>query len=305
MKPILGILGATGVGKSKTSLLVAKRFGCDIISADSMQIYRGMDIGTAKLPVEEREGIVHHLIDVVNPDQPFSSWDFAQLANSIINANQENLPLLCGGTGFYVDSLLKPLDFRVDEKTLDLRAEMQRLFESDGVDPLLERLKKIDEPTFLTIDKSNVKRVIRAIEIASFGEKKSEGQRDKKDAIFASTLVILTRERASLVEKIHQRVDEMFEQGLVGEVENLFEKYPDSNLQSFQAIGYKEIIAHLKGECSLNEAREQIKTATRQYSKRQNTYFRRMNATWIDVENKTQEQIADEICLLYEKNNAL
>ena len=300
MKRVLGILGCTGVGKSQVAVKVAKLLDGFVVSADSMQVYKGMDIGTAKITRDEMDGVDHFMLDVVDCDQPYSAVEYATDVKKILADNPNRLPILAGGTGFYFDSLFLPFDFENNEQTLKVREEMQKLYQSEGKDALLEVLKNCDEKSYEAIDKNNIKRVIRAIEIAHSGQLKSEGTRSSRKEIMPKTLFVLTRPRQHIVKAIEQRVDKMFDLGLVEEVRKLFEKFNDDKLQSFQAIGYKEIISHFKGECTLSQAKEQIKIATRQYAKRQMTYFRRMDAEFLDVEQfENLDQVAQYIANKY------
>ncbi|MBO5772418.1 MAG: tRNA (adenosine(37)-N6)-dimethylallyltransferase MiaA [Clostridia bacterium] len=305
MRRILGILGCTGVGKSKVAVKVAKLLDGIIVSADSMQVYKGMDVGTAKITADEMDGVQHFMLDVVECDQPYSAVNYAEDVKKVLEDNPFGTPILAGGTGFYFDSLFLPFDFENNEQTLLVRKEMQDLYENQGKDALLQVLEKVDPTSFETIDKNNIKRVIRAIEIASSGQLKSQGTRNSRKEIMPKLLFVLTRPRQQIVEATATRVDKMFEMGLVEEVQSLYEKFDRRDqLQSFQAIGYKEIISYLKGECSLEEAKEQIKIATRQYAKRQTTYFKRMDAEFIDVEQFANlDEIAQYIADKYKNAN--
>jgi len=300
MKPILGILGATGVGKSAVAVQIALTLGCPyVISADSMQIYKGMDVGTAKVTADEMQGVEHHLIDVVNPDQPFSAFDFAQQAGKIIADNPSNVNVIVGGTGLYFDSLLHGLDFSSNDQTAKIRQDMQNLLASSGVGAVLDVLKGLDEDVYDQIDKNNVKRVIRAIEILSTGGKISGKTSQRKD-LYPHVLFVLHRTREQTYQKINERVDKMVQNGLLQEVATLYSKYKDDRLQSFKAIGYKEVIDHLNGKITFEEAVEQIKVNTRHYAKRQSTYFKRMqNTIWVDVEGKTIQEVVTEVLQLY------
>lgn len=299
---LLCILGATAVGKSEVALAVAKMLNCDVISCDSMQIYKGMDVGTAKLSVEERQGVKHHMIDVVLPNESYSAWQYATDVKRIIDSTPDMPHLLCGGTGFYADCLLHPLDFVNDDATMQLRTQLQQLYETQGAQPLWDMLKERDEKTYSTIDKNNIKRVIRALEIASSGDKKSEGRRQSDiDTQYNCLTVVLFRDRNNLVRAVERRVDVMLEKGLLAEVERLFSQYPNEKLQSFQAIGYRQFIDFLQKRCNYAEAVERIKIATRQYAKRQNTYFKRMDAVWLNVDEfSSKSEIGVKIAELYQ-----
>lgn len=301
MKPILGILGATGVGKSAVAVEIAQKMGVNyVISADSMQIYKDMDVGTAKITPDEAKGIKHHLIDVVNPDQSFSAFDFAQQAQQVIDANSNQTNIIVGGTGLYFDSLLHGLDFESSDKTQKIRQDMQELLQNQGVQAVLDVLKGLDGQVYDQIDKNNVKRVIRAIEILSTGGNLQDKPSKRKD-LYPHVLFVLYRDREAAYQKINDRVDKMVQQGLLQEVESLYKRYPNRNLQSFKAIGYKEVLGHLDGICTFAQAVEQIKINTRHYAKRQNTYFKRMqNTVWVNVDGKTIDQIANEVLAIYQ-----
>ena len=278
---ILGILGPTGVGKSATAVEVAKRLNLEILSADSMQVYKDMNIGTAKVTKEEMQGIPHHMIDVVTPDVDFSAQDYCDGAVRSV-AHLENV-VMAGGTGFYFDCLIYPLDFAGGEQTAEIRRELQTIYRQFGREKLWQMLSEMDYETFETIDRNNIKRVIRALEIAMSGQKKSQGQGKRKCA-FDHKLYVLTADRQFLYENSDRRVDKMVRDGLVDEVAGILRKYNCRNSTSMQAIGYKEIVSFLDGKCSLSEAIERLKINTRHYIKRQITYFKRLDAQWIDVQ---------------------
>jgi tRNA dimethylallyltransferase len=303
MKPILGILGATGVGKSAVAVEIALKLGANhVISADSMQIYRGMDVGTAKITSAESKGVTHYLIDVVNPDQSFSAFDFAQMANQIVSKHADQTNVVVGGTGLYFDALLHGLDFASDDQTQKIRQDMQQLLQNQGAEAVLEVLKSLDSQVYYQIDKNNLKRVVRAIEILSTGGNLQDKPTKRKD-LLPHLLFVLYRDRADTYQKINDRVDKMVEEGLLQEVEQLYKRYPSRNLQSFKAIGYKEVLDHLDGLCTFEQAVEAIKVNTRHYAKRQNTYFKRMqNTVWVNVDGKTPNQIADEILTIYQNS---
>ncbi len=300
MKAILGILGATGVGKTAVSVEIAQKLGCSyVISADSMQIYKGMDVGTAKITEEETKGIKHYLIDVVDPDQKFSAFDFSEQANQIILQNADKTNIIVGGTGLYFDSLLHGLDFESNEQTEQIRQDMQQLLQNKGAEAVLSVLKQLDEQVFNQIDKSNHKRVIRAIEILSTGGKLNAEKQPRKD-LYPHVLFVLYRDREQTYQKINDRVEQMVSKGLLDEVKHLYQIYPNRDLQSFKAIGYKEVLDHLDGSITFEQAVEQIKVNTRHYAKRQNTYFKRMqNTIWVNVDDKTVDQVANLIIEQY------
>ena len=292
MKTFVGITGTTSVGKSDVAVHLAQLMNTEVISADSMQIYKGMDIGTAKIKPEEAHGIKHHMIDIVESDCNYSSYLYQRDASNIID-NMCSVPIVVGGTGFYFDSLLYPPEF--GNSTPKRRAELQEILHRDGLAVLAEMLKHLDEQTYAEIDLCNSKRVIRAIEIAESGKPKSQGQGKIKPR-YNMVLFVLERERNALYAQIDNRVDRMIEQGLVDEVRNLVDKYGYIDTPAFSAIGYKEIIEYLKKNTTLQEAIDKIKINSRHYAKRQITYFKKMDvAEIIDVDGKNSEEIATYI----------
>ncbi|MCM1043603.1 MAG: tRNA (adenosine(37)-N6)-dimethylallyltransferase MiaA [Corallococcus sp.] len=301
MKPILGIMGATGVGKSHFAVSVAQKLTPSfIISADSMQIYKGMDVGTAKISTDEMGGVKHCLLDVVEPDSQFSAYDFCVQATNLLNPT--DVAIMVGGTGLYFDSFLYGLDFAYNDTTQKIRREMQHLYEEHGIDVIRDVLKEVDEYAYRKIDINNPKRIIRAIEIAQTGGS-IYGQVERKPR-YRSLLYVLSRNRNYLYKNIEQRVDDMFDRGLVDEAYELWIKYDKrSNLQAFQAIGYKEIIAYFEGKIkSMEESRNLIKLNTRHYAKRQICYFKRFKyAKWIDLDNADIGAAQDMICAEYKE----
>lgn len=292
MKSFVGITGTTCVGKSAVAVELAKILQCDVISADSMQIYVGMDIGTAKVTQAEMDGVKHHMLDVIEPNCDFSSFEYAEMAGKIIQ-NLPKAPILVGGTGFYFDSLVYPPEFSGGNK--QRRLELQQMLAENGLEHMVDYLRQLDEETCSVIDVKNPVRVIRAIEIAESGQKQSQGT-TKSNPQYDAKIFVLERDRQSLYQMIDLRVDKMVQGGLVDEVKGLVEKYGICQNSAFQAIGYKEIIQYLQGNCTLEEAIDLIKINTRHYAKRQISYFKRMNiAKYINVEGKTAKQIAQEI----------
>lgn len=292
MKTFVGITGTTSVGKSAVAVQLAKLLNTEIISADSMQIYKGMDIGTAKITPAEMDGVTHHMIDVVEPNCNYSSFLYQSDASQIID-NMQSLPIVVGGTGLYFDSLLYPPEFgNVSENR---RAELLKILDENGIEPLQDLLKNIDPETYDMIDVQNPKRLIRAIEIAESGAKRANGK-GKNNPKYQLILFVLQRNRQDLYEQIDKRVDEMVAKGLVDEVKELVAKYGICNTPAFAAIGYKEIIEYLQGTITLNEAIDKVKLNTRHYAKRQITYYKKMNvAEFIDVDGKTSVNIANYI----------
>ena len=300
MKTFVGITGTTSVGKSAVAVHLAKLLNTEVISADSMQIYKGMDIGTAKIRPEEMQGVKHHMIDIVEPNCNYSSFLYQRDASSIID-KLNCTPIVAGGTGFYFDSLLYPPEF--GNSTPERRAELQYILNTEGLQALQQMLKDVDEQTYSQIDTNNPKRVIRAIEIAECGKLKSHGT-GKKNPRYNMILYVLERDRKELYSKIDERVEQMIEQGLVREVQGIVDRYGCCDTPAFDAIGYKEIIEHLQNKLTLDEAIEKIKTNTRHYAKRQITYYKKMNTTeHINVEGKSSQEVAFYIYKQLEKLN--
>lgn len=293
---IIIIAGPTGVGKTATSIALAKALDGEVISADSMQIYRGMDIGTAKITEEEKSGIVHHLLDVVNPEDEFSVSDFDKKATEAIKdiIERGKTPIVAGGTGLYINSLIYDMDYNRVDSDDTLRNELWDFYEKNGEDALYDRLLELDsEPK---VEKQNIKRVIRAIEILKNNGSIQNFTSIPKRNEWNYKLVVLHREREKLYEIINQRVDLMVAQGLVNEVEYFLKAGLTKNNQSMKAIGYRQVLSYLEGEISLEEAIELIKRDSRRYAKRQLTWFRRYeDALWIDVNGLNVESIINQI----------
>ena len=305
-KKIIVIVGPTAVGKTYVSVELAKRLNTEIISADSVQIYRKMNIGSAKITDKERQGIVHHMIDIVEPDENYSVSEFKEDSEKIIDSmltNKKN-PIIVGGSGLYVNSLIYDLDFGVksDEK---LRDYYNQFVMENGKDALYEKLKQIDPTAADKIHKNNIKRVIRALEVCDItGIKFSELNTDirKPSNKYECILVGLFMDRKILYERINQRVDEMISEGLVEEVKDLLDKGYTKNLVSMQAIGYKEIIDYIEGNSTLEEAVNVLKRNTRRFAKRQYTWFLKdENVKWFEIEDislidLTVDEIYDFLC---------
>ena len=277
---LLAVVGPTASGKTALSVRLAKALGGEIVSCDSMQIYRQMDVGTAKPTLEERGGIAHHLFDIVEPDAPYSCADYVRDAKTAVEtvAGRGALPILCGGTGLYLDSLLRGGNFEETVTDLALRAELESFAKEHGNHALHERLAAVDPQSAETIHENNVKRVIRALEIyMTTGITKTEA--DIRSRRFASpydaTVIGLRFEdRALLYRRIDQRVDEMMQNGLLDETKRLLDAGVFArNSTAAQAIGYKELLGYLEGRCPLAESVETLKCATRRYAKRQLTWF--------------------------------
>ncbi|WP_250673970.1 tRNA (adenosine(37)-N6)-dimethylallyltransferase MiaA [Paraclostridium ghonii] len=293
--PLVILTGPTAVGKTNLSIQLAKKMNMDIVSADSMQIYKYMDIGSAKVTEDEMDGVKHYLIDEVTPDYSFSVSEFQQRANDYINEIMENnkLPLITGGTGLYLNSLIYNMDFAKSDADNKLRDSLRLELEENGIDYMHEKLRKLDEDAATRIHKNNTKRVIRAIEVCMSGKKMSDFSNDLKlNEKYEPIIIVLNRDREHLYKRIDKRVDIMINQGLENEVKNLLELGYKKDLVSMQGIGYKEIIKYLDGEYTYDEAIEIIKRDSRRYAKRQLTWFRRYeNVKWFDLDDYNDEKI--------------
>jgi tRNA dimethylallyltransferase len=290
---VIVILGPTASGKTKLSIELAKDIRGEIVSADSMQIYKYMDIGTAKPDEEEKQGIKHYLIDEVTPDSEFSVARFQQLAKNYIDdiIDRSKVPIVSGGTGLYIDSLIYNIEFGDTICDWELREKLKNEALEKGNEYLHNKLKEIDPEAAEKIHMNNVKRVIRAIEVYTYTKKtismhQKESRRNPPKYNF--TIFGLRMDREKLYERINQRVDLMMEKGLVQEVKKLVEMGYDNSTIAMQGIGYKEILSYLKGEITLDEAIYVLKRDTRHYAKRQLTWFNRMeDVTWIDIDQNS------------------
>ncbi|HTG70530.1 MAG TPA: tRNA (adenosine(37)-N6)-dimethylallyltransferase MiaA [Candidatus Udaeobacter sp.] len=287
-QPLLVLIGPTAVGKTRMSLDIAKAWNAEIISGDSMQVYRGMDIGTAKIPLEEREGIPHHLIDICNPEEAYSAADFQAGATRAIEqiAERGKLPFIVGGTGLYVESVCYQFQFADIGSDEAFRQEQERFAAEHGAEALHERLAAIDPPAGERLHPNDLRRVIRALEVYHLtGQTFSEQQAGQtKESPYELCIIGLTMDRAELYRRIEQRVDLMMEQGLVEEVRQLLERDLPPAAVAMQGLGYKEIADYLRGNCSLEAAVERLKRDTRRFAKRQLSWFRHMNDIhWIDM----------------------
>ena len=293
--PLVILTGPTAVGKTNLSIQLAKKMNMDIISADSMQIYKYMDIGSAKITKEEMDGVKHYLIDEVSPDYSFSVSEFQQRANEYISKIIDNkkLPLVTGGTGLYLNSLIYNMDFAKSDADNELREKLRIELEENGIDYMYEKLKSLDNEAAERIHKNNTKRVIRAIEVCMSGKKMSDFSNDLKfNEKYEPIIIVLNRDRKHLYERINKRVDIMINQGLENEVKNLLDMGYSSDLVSMQGIGYKEIVKYLNDEYTYDEAIDIIKRDSRRYAKRQLTWFRRYeNAKWFDLDSYEEEKI--------------
>lgn len=288
MKKILIILGPTAVGKSEFGVFLAKKFNGEIISADSVQIYKGLDIGSAKVTSEEMEGVRHHCIDIIAPESEFSVFDFVKLTREKIDEIIERgkLPIIVGGTGLYVKALLEGYDFGRQGKDEEYRKRLEKKWEKDS-DGLYETLKLKQPDLALKIKPNDKKRIIRALEISEFGSLPTSSRSE-----FDALVVTLNMDRQKLYDRINERVDKMIGLGLVEEVKKLIALGLKKENQSMKAIGYKEVISFLSGEIDEQRMVELIKQHSRNYAKRQMTFFRSLQDSFVvDVEDKKQAVI--------------
>ena len=287
-QPLIVLTGPTAVGKTKASITLAKRIGGEIICADSMQVYRHMDIGSAKIRPEEMEGVPHYLVDVLEPDQEFNVVQFQSMAREAMERIRANghIPIVVGGTGFYIQALLYDIDFTEGGEDDGLRRELETFAKEKGPDALHARLAQVDEESARAIHPNNVKRVIRALEFYhQTGEKISaHNERERqRSSPYNFRYFVLNDERSRLYQRIDRRVDQMMEEGLVEEVRRLKEMGLRPGMVSMQGLGYKEMLDYLEGSCSLEEAVYRIKRDTRHFAKRQITWFKReKEVIWID-----------------------
>ncbi|SHI98165.1 tRNA dimethylallyltransferase [Clostridium cavendishii DSM 21758] len=300
-KNILVIAGPTSVGKTDISIKIAKKLNGEIISTDSMQIYKEMNIGSAKISKEEMNDVPHHLIDIIAPEEEFSVSEYRELCLKAISDihNRGKLPILVGGTGLYIDSVTCNMNFTESEKDDEYRDYLWALAEKEGNEKLHSLLKEIDPKSYENIHMNNRKRVIRALEVYKTTGKpfSSYNEVNKKyDVPYNIFYYVLNMDRVSLYERINHRVDLMLEKGLLEEVIALKKSGLTPSMQSMQGIGYKELMYYLEGSIPLEKAIEMIKQGTRNYAKRQLTWFRRdKRAVFLDKDILSEEEIIDKI----------
>ena len=288
IKDLIVITGPTASGKTALSVRLAKEIGAEIVNADSMQIYKYMDIGTAKPTVDEREGVPHHLIDIVNPDELFSVARYCECAKEAIDDihSRGKIAVMVGGTGLYVDSLVNNIQFSETEPDEEYRKSLEDDAEKLGNEYIYEKLKTIDPESAAKIAVQDTKRIIRALEVYHVTGKTITWHNEQSRSVpspYNTTMFAISMNREALYDKINRRVDVMLELGLVDEVKKILSMGVDEKATSMQAIGYKEIVGYLKGEISLEKAADDIKQGSRRYAKRQLTWFRRNNnINWIE-----------------------
>ncbi len=309
--PVIAVVGPTASGKTGLGVALARRYNGEVISADSMQIYKYMDIATAKPTKAEMQGVPHHLIDFLPPDKPFSVAEYVGLAREKIAdvSSRGKLPVIVGGTGLYVSSLLENIEFSNSSSDEALRAELANIAREQGVDRLLEILGEFDSESRERLSgQKNAKRIIRAIEIyKTTGVTMTESlkkSRLNEPPYRCVKIGLRARDRNYLYERINNRVDEMLENGLIDETKRII----DLNLgqTAKMAIGYKELAPYLSGEVSLEEAVEGLKTETRRYAKRQLTWFRRdENINWLEIDAMPTDELIKSACGIVEASGVL
>lgn len=291
-QPLIVLTGPTAVGKTSLSIQLAKAIGGEIISADSMQVYRHMDIGSAKVTADEMEGVSHHLIDVLEPDQDFNVVTFQHMAKEALQGiyNRRRIPIIAGGTGFYIQALLYDIDFKENEDGSPVRRELEELAAREGEAApavLHAMLEEIDHESAARIHANNVKRVIRAIEYYRLtgGKISVHNQEERtKESPYDFLYYVVNTERPVLYARIDRRVDQMMENGLVEEVRTLKSMGCHRGQTSMQGLGYKEILDYLDGRCTLDEAVYVLKRDTRHFAKRQLTWFKReRDVRWLNL----------------------
>ena len=309
-KPMIILTGPTAAGKSALSVELAKKINGAVISADSMQVYRHMDIGSAKITPEEMQGVTHYMIDELEPDEEFHVVRFVTMAKEYLKEIYADgkIPIIAGGTGFYIQALLYDIDFTEQQCDETYRRQLEDLAREHGAEYLHGILREVDPASAEAIHANNIKRVIRALEFYHLSGKKisehNETERQKQSP-YNFAYFVLTDERAKLYERIDRRVDAMIEAGLVEEVKKLKSKGCSREMVSMQGLGYKEILAYLDGGCTLEEAVYIIKRETRHFAKRQLTWFKReRDVIWLDKQAFGYDDAAilkDMISILEEK----
>lgn len=303
-KPLIILTGPTAVGKTALSIRLAKAVNGEIISADSMQVYKMMDIGTAKITPDEMQDVKHYLIDEFMPDEDFNVVKFKQLALTYMEEiyAKGKIPIIVGGTGFYIQAILNDIDFTKTAEDTSYREHLKQVADEKGAEFLYEQLRAIDEEATKTIHQNNVKRVIRALEYYhQTGKKISEHNEEQrqKESPYNFAYFVLNHDRNILYDRIEKRIDIMMEQGLVEEVSSLYNKGYTKDLVSMQGLGYKEIIAYLEGECTLEEAVYVLKRDTRHFAKRQLTWFNReREVIWLNKSefDESEDAILEKMC---------
>lgn len=294
---LVAVAGPTASGKTRLAIEIAKHFDGEIIGADSMQIYKYMDIGTAKPTEEERTEVPHHMIDFLEPDIQYSVADYTERAHEVIAeiASRSKLPIMCGGTGLYINSVVDDVTFGEVETDYGLRAELQRIAETEGTQKLLDMLGEFDAESAARLHPNNLRRIIRAIEFyRTTGVTISEHQKmtKERESRYEPIMLSIAWDRQELYDRINRRVDIMLDEGLFEEVRALMERGYTQQLNSMKGIGYKEVMNCIEGKMSYEETVELIKQSSRRYAKRQLTWFRRdTRIHWLSAENAVNEAV--------------
>ena len=304
-RPLIILSGPTAVGKTSLSVSFALKHDLEIISADSAQVYLGMNIGTAKIGEDEKKGVEHYLIDVCDPSEDYSAFRFSKMAEKAIETiySKGKIPLVVGGTGFYIQALLKGVEFDDDGPDEEFRNKLNELALNKGQSFLHSMLKEVDPKSAESIPEGNVKRIIRALEYHHLtGKRISDHNLEEasKEPAYNAAYFVLTDDRALIYDRIDKRVDEMIENGLEDEVRKLLESGLDPSSVSMQAIGYKEMIPYIKGEITLDEAAYQIKLRTRHFAKRQFTWYKR-EPDIIYLDRRDFSQSTEAMCAFMEE----
>ena len=304
-KSLIVILGPTAVGKTELSIKLAKKLNTEIISGDSMLVYKGFDIGTAKPDMKERDGVPHSLIDILEPDEGFNVTDFQKLAAEEINRISDKgcIPILAGGTGLYIKSLLEGYQFNSNGEDKEYRQYLEKLAEEQGKAYIHVMLEKVDPKTAERLHVNDIRRVIRALEVQHLGHESLSESRtaddteiDGESLIYNAYVVGLRRDRAALYDRINRRVDIMMEQGLEKEVRSLLGSGVPADAQSMKGIGYKELVRYIEGESSLQQAVSDIKKFSRHFAKRQITWYKKMPYIhWYDVDNIDGDTLLEKV----------
>lgn len=310
-KPLIVIGGATACGKTNVGVLLAEKINGEIISADSMQIYRYMDIGTAKPTAEEMKNITHYLVDEIEPDEEYNVMLFQKKAKQYMEKiwNKGKIPILVGGTGFYINAVVYDTLFEETEQDNTFRNKMYHFAEQYGAQALYQKLEQIDPVYAKTLHANNIKRVVRALEYHHFtGQLFSEYNTEQKQrqSPYYTAMIVLTMERQKLYDRIEKRIDTMIQQGLLEEVEMLLKKGYTKDLVSMQAIGYKELIPYFNQQISLEQAIYDLKKNTRHFAKRQLTWFKRQTqGYWIDITDQNVERATEKIIQYLKEINVI
>lgn len=302
-EPLIVILGPTAVGKTELSIKLAKKLNTEIISGDSMLVYKGFDIGTAKPDMKERAGVPHSLIDILEPNEGFNVTDFQKLAAEEISRISDKgcIPILAGGTGLYIKSLLEGYQFNSNGEDKEYRQYLEGLAEEKGKAYVHDMLEKVDPQTAARLHVNDIRRVIRALEVQHLGQESlSESREAASNAdlslVYDAYVVGLRRDRAALYERINHRVDIMMRQGLENEVRSLLDSGVQADAQSMKGIGYKEMIRYIDGEISLEQAVSDIKKFSRHFAKRQITWYKKMPYIhWYDVDDIDGDILLEQV----------